>query len=378
MKQVAYALCYLASCTVNGIPPEKEKIEGMNLEKLHQMSRMHSLSALSAMALTSAGIEIPTEWRAEKDKSVRKTILFDAERTKILRYFEENGIWYLPMKGVILKDLYPKLGMREMADNDILYDPARQSDVAAFMKQNGYDAKSVGRSHHDTFYKEPVYNFEMHTMMFSEVVDKRFTAYYENIKDRLLPDADKKYGFHMSDDDFYVHMTAHEYKHYSRGGTGLRSLLDRYVYLFKKSGCLDFLYIEAECAKLGIDAFEKETRVLCRKVLENPEMDTLTDTEREMLEYYMFSTTYGTMEQSVQHQMERDYGKTGRDSKLRYLLRRVFPKTEFYKVYAPIAYKYKILIPAVWFWRLIKAVLGKQKQIKREIGTVSKIKEDKG
>ncbi len=373
MKQAAYDLCYLASCTVNGIPPEKEKIEGMNLDKLYRMSRMHSLSALSAMALTSVGIEIPTEWRAEKDKSVRKTILFDAERTKILRYFEENGIWYLPMKGVILKDLYPKLGIREMADNDILYDSAHQSDVVEFMKQNGYDAKSVGRSHHDTFYKEPVYNFEMHTMMFAEVVDKRFTAYYENIKDRLLPDADKKYGFHMSDDDFYIHMTAHEYKHYNRGGTGLRSLLDRYVYLFKKSDCLDFSYIEAECAKLGIDAFEIETRVLCRKVFGNPEMDTLTDTEQKMLEYYMFSTTYGTMEQSVQHQIEKEYGEVNSSSKIRYLLRRAFPKTEFYKAYSPTAYKYKILIPFVWLKRLVKTIFSKTKQICREIEIINKM-----
>jgi len=274
------------------------------------------------------------------------------------------------MKGVILKDLYPKLGMREMADNDILYDKNRQSDVVGFMKQNGYEAKSVGRSHHDTFYKEPVYNFELHTMMFADIVDERFTTYYENIKDRLLPDEGKTCGYHMSDDDFYIHMTAHEYKHYSRGGTGLRSLLDRYVYLLKKSDCLDFSYIEAECTKLGGDDFEKETRALCGKVFGNPSMDTLTDKECEMLEYYMFSTTYGTMAQSVQHRIEKEYGEVNSGSKIRYLLRRVFPKIEFYKAYSPIAYRYKILIPFVWLKRLIKAISSKTKQICREMKMV--------
>jgi len=376
MKQAAYDLCYLAACAINGIPSEKEKIKGMNLENLHQMSRMHSLSALAAMTLSSAGVEISPEWRAEKEKAIRKNLLFDNERSKILRYFNENSIWYLPMKGVILKDLYPKLGMREMADNDILYDKNRQSDVVGFMKQNGYEAKSVGRSHHDTFYKEPVYNFELHTMMFADIVDERFTTYYENIKDRLLPDEGKTCGYHMSDDDFYIHMTAHEYKHYSRGGTGLRSLLDRYVYLLKKSDCLDFSYIEAECTKLGGDDFEKETRALCGKVFGNPSMDTLTDKECEMLEYYMFSSTYGTMAQSIRHRMEKKYGRTGKVEKFRYLFRRVFPKTEFYKAYAPIVYKYNILIPAVWFGRLIKAVLGKRKYIKQELSAISKIKEN--
>lgn len=375
MKQVAYDLCSLAAYAVNGIIPDKEKIEAMNLENLYKMSQMHSLSALCAMAIMSAGVSISSEWNIEKEKAIRKTILFATERANILRFFEENGIWYLPMKGIILSGMYPKMGMREMADNDILYDKQRQADVVAFMKANGYNAKSVGRSHHDTFYKEPVYNFEMHTIMFADVIDERFTAYYENLESRLIANDGTAFARHLSDDDFYIHMTAHEYKHYSRGGTGLRSLLDKYVYLKKKREMLNFDYINTECEKLGISRFEQESRVLCEKVFTSSDMPELTEAEQEMLEYYMRSTTYGTLSQGIRHKIEKEYGIIDTSSKIYYLLRRVFPKTDFYKAYSPIAYKYRILLPFIWFFRITKAILGKRKQIIQEINTLQVIKE---
>ena len=90
MKQAAYDLRYLAACAVNCIMPEKEKIETMDLEKLYKMSRSHSLSALAAMTLSSAGVKISLEWKAEQDKAVRKSILFDNERAKILHFMEQK------------------------------------------------------------------------------------------------------------------------------------------------------------------------------------------------------------------------------------------------------------------------------------------------
>ena len=374
MKQAAYDLRYLAACAVNGIMPEKEKIETMDLEKLYKMSRSHSLSALAAMTLSSGGVKISSEWKAEQDKAVRKNILFDSERAKLLQFMEQNGIWYLPMKGIILKDMYPKLGMREMADNDILFDKSRQEDVLTFMQQNGYDAASVGKGAHDTYYKPPVFNFELHTRMFAESTSEIFSTYYENIKEKLIPDEGKHYAYHMSDEDYYIHMVAHEHKHFSHSGTGLRSLIDRYVYLSKKGSALDFEYIENECMALGIAAFEKDSRTLCKKTFSDPRLPILTEKETEMLEYYMFSTTYGTMSQSIQHRIEKEYGTSNKSARFRYLMRRIFPKVDFYKDFCPVAYKYKILIPAVWFYRLVRALFKRRKQIKHEFDVVNRLK----
>ena len=61
---------------------------------------------------------------------------------------------------------------------------------------------------------------------------------------------------HFTDEDFYVFIVAHEYKHFADlGGTGIRNLVDRYVYL--NTRCYNCL------AKIG--GFQKNYR--SRKIL---------------------------------------------------------------------------------------------------------------
>lgn len=372
MIRSAYDMLYLSACAVNGFEADKARIAEMELGKVYKVSARHSLAALTAHALARAGAELPAEWAEEQVKTLRKNILFDNEREKILRFMEESGIWYMPLKGVILKNMYPVFGVREMADNDILYDKAYQNEVLGFMLSRGYEAASVGKCHHDTYYKAPIYNFELHTVLFAPS-NERFSEYYKNVKERLLPDEGKRFAYHFSDEDFYVHITAHEYKHFSASGTGLRSLLDRYVYISRKKE-LDFAYIEGECEKLGIADFERESRALCLKVFAARELPELGKKERDMLECYLLSTTYGTLEKLYRHRLAEHGEVIDKKAKRRYILRRIFPETEFYKEYSPLAYKYKVLIPFVWAKRLFCAALKNRKNIKKEIDMVKKIK----
>ena len=67
-----------------------------------------------------------------------------AEMASIFAKMRNAGIWYMPLKGTVLKDCYPQFGMREMADHDILFDASRADDVKAIMIEMGYDAKHYG------------------------------------------------------------------------------------------------------------------------------------------------------------------------------------------------------------------------------------------
>ena len=124
-------------------------------------------------------------------------------------------------------------------------------------------------------------------------------AIYRKIADQML-DYDTIL-FHGS----CVSVDGDGYLFTAKSGTGLRSLLDRYVYLSKKREILDFDYIEKECEILGIADFEKESRSLCMKVFGSIDLPVLCESECEMLEYYMFSTTYGTQKQGIQHRLEK-------------------------------------------------------------------------
>lgn len=365
-----YNMLYLVSCILNESVPDKEKILSMNLENLFEMCQFHSLTAMVCIALESAGTELPGYWIEAKLKAIRKVMLLDSERQKILQFMEENGIWYMPLKGVILKELYPKIGMRQMSDNDILYDKTYQKEVCDYMKQQGYTAETVGKTHHDEYQKPPVFNFEMHTILFGEENDEKIIQYYSDFKDKLLKDDNKNYAYHLSDENFYIFITVHEYKHFNIGGTGLRSLIDRFIYIKSKQNTLDWKYIEGELQKLGISEFEQKARQLCLTVFSGCDLPELSDDENELLKYYLYSGTYGTLENTVKNRMEKIHNETGSCSKFKYIWNRFFPPMKFYKMHYPFFYKHKLLLPFAWIYRIFRGLIFNNKKLHNELNSI--------
>ena len=173
---------------------------------------------------------------------------------------------------------------------------------------------------------------------------------------------------------FGLLVVVHEFGHFYSGGTGLRSLVDTYVYLRKFSDTMNWKYIEEECLKLGIAEYEEKSRALAIKVFSSTELPGLTDDEREMLEYYFGAGTYGTTTNSAAQKMKKFEDETGSTSKFRYLLHRIFPPMETYRLSIPFFYKHKILLPIGWVYRLFRGILCKQSMIKSEIKVFNHLK----
>lgn len=368
MNKSYYDMIYLLSCGANNVIPEQAFIKELELETIFQISCAHSLEAFIGMTLKNAGVVLPKEWNERILKAIRKVMLFNIEREKLFAFMEENGIWYLPLKGIVLKEYYPAIGMRQMADNDILFDAAFGDEVQNYMNSQGYKSVSVGVGNHDVYEKEPVYNFELHRSLYVAMDWNNWEEYYRDIKKKLIRNSDTSYGYHFTEEDFYVYIVTHAYKHYARGGTGLRTLLDFYMYLRAKE--LDFSYIEKECETLGIKEFELQSRQLCRKVFDDTSFksvdefeDLLLEEEKEMLLYYLTSGVYGTLERSVKNGMKLFEKSRGSNSKFIYLLNRIFPGIEAFASY-PIIYKHKWLLPVGWVWRILKILFTKSRRQK--------------
>ena len=364
-RAAADNMVYLVSCAVNGTVPDKRRVRDMDLKTLYAAADHHLLTAAVAFALESAGV-YDAAFTQAKAKAIRKVALMDAEMAGIFVKMDEAGIWHMPLKGTVMKDYYPRFGMREMADHDILFDASRAEDVKAIMAERDYDIKHYGTGNHDCYCKEPVCYFEMHRALFDTGHDQPFQDYYRDIENRL---AGEGYEKRFTPEDFYIYMLAHEHKHYFAGGTGLRSVLDTYVYLSRVS--LDMDYVEAETRKLGICDFEKENRSLAMHLFGGGE---LTAAEREMLEYILSSGTYGTAAHSLENKMKKKgWGK------LRYVLDRFFVpvsrKNRDYEAFAgkyPFFYKHKILLVFLPFYRTVRSV--KNGRFRAEANAIRKAK----
>lgn len=374
-------LIYLMACSLQGTKPDEQMLSGVDLEKLFFLAKAHTVSAMVCMALEQtdtfrcAEEGIRAKWLEQKNKAVRKNMLLDAERRSLEKEFEKNGIWYMPLKGSILKDWYPKFGMREMADNDIFFDAAKRQQVKTIFQNRGYTVEAYGTSNHDAYEKQPIYNFEMHVALYHETYSV-FYEKYANIKQQLIQDKENPYRFHFTPEDFYVFAVVHAYKHYSQSGTGIRTLADIYIMNRKLGRSLNREYVEAELKNLQILAYERESRKLAQKLFERAEPvkeSDLTEEEQKMLFYYLGSGTYGTLHNLTFHRMQKmqpDGEPLRVSTKIRYLLSRMFPGLDWCRSYAPPVYRFPILLPFFWILRLVIKGITKRNIVKTELEVV--------
>ena len=332
------AVIYLSSCAVNEEIPDKELISGIDPEEVLTFAKRHMISCCVAIALESAGIKTK-ETASVIAHAMRRNAIFENSLEEVSARLDEAGIWYVPLKGIILKKYYPKPFMREMADHDILIDPSRAEDVKKIMEDLGFTTISFGKKHHDEYRKVPVLNYEMHTSLFNQKTDPKGYEYYRGKRDfsRL--------------EDIYIYVVAHEYKHYSQRGTGLRSLLDIYLYLKKE--LLNWDYVKKEAVRLGIGEFERNNRQLAVSLFRARKVS-----DEQMLSYVLSSGAYGTYSNLVAKRMNK-YGS----NRVIYMLKRccvpVRTSDPDYQAFArvyPEFYKNKKLLPLLPFYRIMRSI----------------------
>ena len=197
---------YLCRCAVNDITPDKDKINKMNLEHLFQASQKHSLAPVVEYSLEKIGIK-DHNFRQAKAKSIRKITVMEIDKELLFQRMEAEGIWYMPLEGALIKDLYPSFGIRQMSDFDILFDEKYANKVKDIFLSLGFTCEHFGKLHHDVYFKQPVSNFEMHTSLFNKTHKSEIYNYYRSVKDRLIKDTDNDYGYHFSTNDLYIYLT---------------------------------------------------------------------------------------------------------------------------------------------------------------------------
>lgn len=355
----AQTLIELLSCAVNETEC-KLSPEEVDFDELYTLSKAHEVRSAVAFALESAGIA-DRRFTQAKLKAKRKLGLFDIEREKICEKLSDAGIWYLPLKGIVMKDFYPRYGMREMSDNDILCDSTKMPQVREIMESLGYTCESYGEWNHDVYQKPPTLEFEMHHSLFKERDALSLKEYYHHVFDRLTHKGGCEYAF--TDEDFYIYMLAHTYKHFSNSGTGLRPLLDIYVYLTTHLA-LDSSYVAREIESLRLTEFERITRDLARKLFDK---EKLSEEDRELLPLFLDSSLYGTVEQQKYNRLTRLLdGRDTKRAKTRYFFNRVFLNGDQLEKHYPFFAKNKWLLPILYLYRPFKGLFRRPKEIMRE------------
>ena len=415
MTQDQAVLIYLLASALGGIAPQAEYIREADIPELAAEAKKQNVSALCFSALSAAGLygtaakapaisgaggvggpgdafgdeaaeKALAKLRERKDKAVRKIMLLDSERAAIFRELDRMKIWYLPLKGIGLKSLYPGIGMREMSDNDILIDPCGRERVHELMLRRGYTALSNPAEHHDVYRKQPIYNFEMHVGLIGDSLDKRVRRYFDDISDRLTwtdssPDR-RCFEREMTCSDEYVYFISHAYGHYISLGTGIRTLCDAYLIDRARGGCLD-----EETAgilrELELDRFESLLRRAAVDLFDRPispdAVSSRLDAEESALIDSCFSGgVHGSIENGIMNDMQSCGGDTELSlrGKLGYIRRRIFPPVSWYRQHFPYLDKHPYMIPLFALRRLTVKAFGSRHRLKKELEALGRLGDD--
>lgn len=367
-KKEVKCLLHLLACAFNGNQPKIE--EGVDFKALLQLAKMHQVYNIIFPLIATLEM-VPEKEKAHfRDYSLselKRMVVMNSEREAIFAELSKAGVRYMPLKGLIIKAYYPKESMRQMSDNDILYDAENRDTVAEIMKKNGYKTVATGENS-DDYHKPPFSTFEFHRTLFFEEND--FCPRFDNLWENAEQDSEDPCLYNMNVNDVYLYNVCHMFKHYSTAGCGIRFLADNYLLLKRDGKLLDEDYISSKLTEYGILDFEKETKDLAFKVFEEKE---LSEEDEKLLEVFINFGIYGSGKIRLSKQLSA-ISEDGdiQNAKRRYILKRLFPpKKKMIADYRTLEDK-PYLLPAYYVYRLFKGAANSSDTIK-EIKDINNI-----
>ncbi len=365
-KATSDYLIQLIKAAIHDVVPE-EKPEEVKWENLFSLAVYHKVEemvfySISKLVNKPEG-EIAHRWNSQHEKNQLIDMIQQEEAKEIIREASAAGIDILPLKGAIMKSMYPKTGFRQMADLDYLVEEFRIDDMIPIMEKLGYVADDVGlEDSHDVYKKLPYMEVEIHRRLLPPTEENHWHT--DGIWERLVPDSENVHLLHMTWEDYYLFHLLHFEKHYSMGGSGIRSIIDQYYFMEKYKDCLDWNYINQLLPKMNYVGFENMCRNLAEAWFGNGEM---TKDLEGPAEYIINSGAFGTFEQYQKWSFERYKREQGIKTKGGFFFRRMFMERERMEFIYPSLKKHPWLLPFCWFHRLLNAVLFHRGRVKMEM-----------
>lgn len=304
--------------------------EDFDWERAKSIINSQEIYGLICFGLYNSGIEKPNwlELAFYSRYKIMTTLWYYGE--EITENFKKNGIEFLPLKGVVLKDLYPDPYMRHMSDIDILI---RERDYAEKVKplmlNLGYTEGS--ESDHEYHWTKNKFMIELH---------KRIIPSYNEDFYKVTGD-----GWDWVQNHGYAYIFTHFAKHYRDRGIGIGHFID-----------LEILSSQATddgLKELRLDKFHDNVKRTLDCWFRGKEFDEVTE---HITEVIFKSGEYGREETGLKAcNLKKINAAKGNAKKARFkdFMSKVFPP------YSAMAARFKVLkplpflLPVTWGWRII-------------------------
>ena len=333
-----------------------------DFQRIYECSKRHGIENIVYVGLKDLNAPVPCEIMAKLEEEYQKAIMTEAvqaiELENLSSQFDEAGIDHIPLKGSVIKYLYPMPDFRKSGDIDILIKPADEKTAMDIIAGDGYSLIEDGDAHdiHISCFKPPMMLIEIHRALVRN--KNRAYGFCSGVWENVSLCEGTKHRYKMSDEFLYVYLLAHLSKHISTGGAGIRLIADMYFANNKLDLDSDKLNLFLEKAQLT-DINKMVLKLTARWFDGVYENDASTDILENLV---LTGGSFGNTE--TKKIIDGNISKRKRISRF---FKMIFPsKTSLLGKY-PVLKRHGFLLPLVWIHRAFILLLFKRNSVMADI-----------
>lgn len=371
VQNITFALLRYALCGTEIPDKVSDALTEERLKGVYQLLKMHDLAHLAFDGLQSAVQKIG---QAERGAELVKTEVYGMFRRQqqlaVYRYeqkiyefeqicnvLEEACIPYVPLKGAVLKDLYPQPWMRTSCDIDILVSSENLGKAIEALKTRLHYEMEGKHSHDVSLYAENGVHLELHYDLIEDYIQPISGAVLSAYWNTSESEIEGEYKRKAQPEMFYFYHIAHMAKHFEHGGCGIRPFID--LWFLTRQAKLDEGKKDELLAKGGLAAFERAAKQLSEVWLSCQEHDELT---LRLQTYILRGGVYGQTDNWAAIRMKR------KGSRFRYFMSQIFIPYDHLKVTYKVLEKHKWMYPFCMIARCVKLLFrGPSARMKKEL-----------
>ncbi len=332
-----------------------------------ELAQKHNLAHLVSDALKRTqnieDAELLSLLNSNVYSAVIRHQILDDELKKIASVLARHQIPFIPLKGSVLCEDYPKAWMRSRRDLDILVSAENhQKACDALCEELKYSFYRENKN--DRVFTTPKkLTVEVHHQLISDDYITQAMSFLDSVWEKSSPVSADGYCFRMDSDMYVYHHIAHMAKHCLEGGCGIRPVLDLWIISKNRD------YMSKELRKWlkesGLLVFAESMDALCKVwFCDKPH----TKATLAIQEFIAVGGEMGNENFCHFRRMKKKGGKIG------YFLSRIFLPYDEIKEQYPIVERHKILMPFCQFHRLVSFLFGKKRNVmKSEVQKVNTV-----
>lgn len=374
MNLIQEQIIDLLNASIHNTVPKLDYSKNVEWDNLINEANAHSITGLLYPALKNI-----------KDNNISKEVIDKLKRytfnaaigqsnhikrtADILSLFNENNIPVIVLKGLVVREYYPKPDLRTMCDSDVIIHKNDLEKVRKLLLEKGF-VEEEDAGHHIAFLNNS-FNLEVHWTLANESFRKGQECFQEKIWD----DAMKiKVGgvdtLSLSLEDLALHLCAHMASHMAISGFGVRQLADLVLLVEHKGNEIDWDEFKDKAKKSGLTQFSTGMFKVCNYLfdMEIPKQLNIKNSRNDeeiiklVVNDIFTGGVYGQRDLSFSFraQVGYDIDDDSTFSMIKRYIQVILPPISKLSDRYAYAKKYKILLPAAWIHHIYVGVTTKE------------------